>query len=264
MVAPKNVGNKQSGGKFRTLPNRGVPPHAAPRKAGASVTPHNPAQSRVSSFPYRKHPRTNHLPWSESVQSDDGTLAGVEQFEGRLVVVTEKRDGECTSLYGDGIVHARSIDGRGHPWQDVVKAEWAGKAHELPSGWRVVGENLRAQHSITYDGLRQWVEVFAVFDETNTALGWEETVEVCDMLGLVTVPYCGERKGVFVWDERYVRSLGGGLDTSATEGYVVRVADPVPYQRWGDLVGKWVRRDHVQTADHWSHTWQPNRLRPGG
>jgi len=39
---------------------------------------------------------------------------------GREVVVTEKMDGENTTMYCDNI-HARSIDGRHHPSRDWVK-----------------------------------------------------------------------------------------------------------------------------------------------
>ena len=94
-------------------------------------------------------------------------MKSISQFEGREVVVTEKRDGENTSLYRNGIIHARSLDGRNHPWQDVIKAKWAKVCYLLPEGWRVVGENLRAEHSIRYETLSDWLEVFALFDQYN-------------------------------------------------------------------------------------------------
>ncbi|MFT5465446.1 MAG: hypothetical protein ACI8UO_000541 [Verrucomicrobiales bacterium] len=56
-----------------------------------------------------KYPRTLHLPWSPGSTNDDCFLNGVSHFEGREVVVTEKLDGENTSMYRGGI-HARTLD----------------------------------------------------------------------------------------------------------------------------------------------------------
>ena len=68
-----------------------------------------------------KYPRSPHLPWSEGGTSDDAYLFDTDHFAGKEVVITEKMDGENTSMYRDGI-HARSIDGRHHPSRDWVKA----------------------------------------------------------------------------------------------------------------------------------------------
>jgi hypothetical protein len=57
-----------------------------------------------------KYPRTFHLPFSLAVSSDDKLLQSLDSFVGNRVIVTEKMDGENTSLYSDGTTHARSID----------------------------------------------------------------------------------------------------------------------------------------------------------
>ena len=57
----------------------------------------------------RKYPRTPHLPWSPGLSSDDTRLGQARQFAGREVVVTEKLDGENTTLDRRGL-HARSLD----------------------------------------------------------------------------------------------------------------------------------------------------------
>lgn len=202
-----------------------------------------------------KHSRTYHLPWSLGISCDDKVLKSLTQFKGRQVVITEKRDGECTSLYQDGMAHARSIDGTRHPWQDVVKSLWRERCFDLPEGWRVVGENLYATHSIRYFNLIDWFEVFAIFDQTNTALSWEATCEWCDLLGLITVPVIW--KGI--WDEYHIKSLHRSLDLEKQEGYVVRVADCIPFKEWESLVGKWVRPRHVQTTKHWTTNWESNK-----
>ena len=67
------------------------------------------------------YPRTPHLPWSPGAASDDVRVADLSGLLGREVVVTEKLDGENTTLYADGL-HARSLDSAHHPSRAWVKA----------------------------------------------------------------------------------------------------------------------------------------------
>ncbi|MGC5412734.1 RNA ligase family protein, partial [Streptomyces sp. DT225] len=55
------------------------------------------------------YPRTPHLPWSPGATSDDVRMTDLAALAGTEVVVTEKLDGENTTLYADGL-HARSLD----------------------------------------------------------------------------------------------------------------------------------------------------------
>ena len=41
-----------------------------------------------------KHPRIYHAPWSENLQNDDRRHPDMSVFDGQIVVVTEKLDGE--------------------------------------------------------------------------------------------------------------------------------------------------------------------------
>jgi len=50
-----------------------------------------------------------HFPWSPGLQNDDRMLESADVFLGKEVVITEKFDGENTSIYTDHI-HARSLD----------------------------------------------------------------------------------------------------------------------------------------------------------
>lgn len=203
-----------------------------------------------------KFPRTYHLPWSEEVHGDDKVLKSTVQFEGHRVVVTEKRDGECTSMYRDGTVHARSIDGTGYPWQSQIKAMWRERCLDLPEGWRVVGENLYARHSIGYSNLKAWIEVFAIFDQDNFVLSWDSMVEWCSLLGLDPVPVLWRGQ----WNEKKVRSFHETLDLNRQEGYVLRVVNQFHFESWKHFVGKWVRKGHVQTDTHWTKSWVANSL----
>ena len=209
---------------------------------------------------YFKFPRTFHLPFSLGMSSDDKVLASVDHFVGKQIIASEKVDGECTSLYQDHI-HARSLDSKHHPSRNLVKALHANIAHEIPKNWRISGENLFAKHSIHYHHLPAYFLVFAIYNDSNMCLSWDDTVEYAAMLGLKTVPvlYNG------LWDEEKIRACWTGQSTVSPgdeqEGYVVRLAEAFPYEKHAESTGKLVRKNHVQTSSHWmSEEVVPNQL----
>lgn len=202
-----------------------------------------------------KYPRTPHLPWSPGASDDDKRLADTAHFSGRTVVVTEKMDGENTSIYRDGL-HARSLDGRHHSSRDWVKALQARLSPEIPPGWRLCGENLYARHSIAYDDLESYFYLFSIWTGDNLALSWAETEEWAACWGLPTVPVWR----IGLWDEKAMRQLS--IETGRQEGYVVRVVDGFSYDDFSVSVAKWVRPSHVGTDGHWMHqAVTPNRLK---
>lgn len=193
---------------------------------------------------YYKYPRTPHLPWSPGVSDDDTQAQGLSGFQGSEVIVTEKMDGENTSLYNDHS-HARSLDSRHHSSRDWLKQWHSGIAHNIPAGWRICGENLFARHSVAYKQLSTYFYGFSIWNEKNVCLSWIETGEWFEMLGIHSVPvlYCG------LWDEKLIRELK--IDTSTSEGYVVRSTKAFQYENFTHNVAKWVRSDHVQSEQHW-------------
>lgn len=207
-----------------------------------------------------KYPRTYHLPWSLGASDDDKTLSSVDHFVDRQVVVTEKLDGENTTIYSDGYMHARSIDGRTHESQAWVRALAGRVGPELPQGWRVCGENVFARHSLAYDRLASYFYVFAIYDENNRCLSWPWTAEWAALLGLPTVPVLYEGP----WNEQAVKACYDGSSRVGTEGegYVVRLADGFGYGDFSRSLAKFVRANHVdQNARHWAHaSVTPNQL----
>lgn len=136
---------------------------------------------------YYKYQRTFHLPWSPGSTNDDKMLTDTSSFKGKSIVITEKMDGENTNMYPDRI-HARSIDSSDHISRHWVKALWGKIRYEIPTGWRICGENLYARHSIYYDQLPSFFMVYSIWDEFNRCLSWENTKDICDALKLITVP----------------------------------------------------------------------------
>lgn len=208
-----------------------------------------------------KYPRTFHLPWSPGATADDRIMADPDEaFGAAEIVVTEKMDGECTTMYRD-YLHARGLDYAPHPSRDRVRALHGTIAHDIPDGWRICGENLYAVHSITYDGLPAHFLVFSIWDERNECLPWDETVLWAKLLGLHAVPVL--HRGP--WDKKAVQRMLDGSAKSQLggdrEGYVVRLAGSFHYRTFRRSVAKYVRKNHVQTDDHWSHrSVVPNRL----
>lgn len=192
-----------------------------------------------------KYPRTWHLPWSPGATSYDRILATTDHWRGKQVVITEKMDGENTTLYKD-YVHARSLDYSPHPSRDRVKALWGSIQSDIPDNYRVCAENVTATHSIAYSNLPSVLLVFSIWDGL-TCLSWKETVEWCDLLGLRTVPalYCG------MYEPGMCQELCKQLDTEKQEGLVVRPDGQFHMREFSDVVGKYVRSNHVQTHGHW-------------
>lgn len=206
---------------------------------------------------YVKYPRTMHLPWSQGKTKDDKTLKDCSHFIGKDIVVTEKMDGENTTIYRD-YIHARSIDGRNHPSRNWVKNLQAQIGYELPEGWRICGENLFAEHNIRYDNLDSYFYVFSIWNEQNVCLSWDETVDYCDILGLQMVPvlYRGEFR-----DEDPIKELYNEKMRDTREGYVMRVSDAFPYIAFPQSVAKFVRKDHVRPENH---HWMFQQIKPNG
>ncbi len=197
---------------------------------------------------YVKYPRTYHLPWSESLTADDRYYENVEFFEGKDVVITEKLDGENTSLYTD-YYHARSTESRSHPSQDWCKNFHSQIKHDIPRGWRICGENMYSKHSIAYDKLDSFFYGFSIWNDKNVCLSWHETVEWFNLLGIATVPilYTGQ------FDATIAKDVFTALDTNTQEGYVIRIAEAFDYLNFKNSVAKCVRKDHVMTVQHWKY-----------
>lgn len=201
-----------------------------------------------------KYPRTYHLPWSENMNDDDRMMRSLQGFEGERIIITEKMDGENTTLYPD-YLHARSIDGRNHPSRNWVKNFWGQICGDIPEDFRVCGENLYAQHSIAYDDLPSYFMGFQVWDKL-TCLSWDDTMLWFGLLGIAPVPvlYDGTFSGINLDALK--------ADWKKREGYVIRVARAFEYGEFRNVVGKFVRKDHIQTVKHnWSaQAVVPNKL----
>ena len=133
-----------------------------------------------------KYPRTFHLPDSPGATADDRIQHDLSWLDGELVV-TEKLDGGNLTFTRDAM-YARSLDSGTQPWDRPAKALWAMTAYRIPDDWRVCGESMWARRSIAYRDLPGVFIVFGIWDETDTLLGWDDTVDWARRLELPVVP----------------------------------------------------------------------------
>ena len=207
-----------------------------------------------------KYSRTFHLPYSKTVSADDKRLSSDEHLIGMDIVMTEKMDGENTSVYKDGYVHARSLDSKHSAWQSWVLKDAQRWSSGLPDDWRVCGENVYAKHSITYEFERQsqYFQAFSIWN-CDWCLPWDEFVEWCKLLEIEHVPviYIGkyDKEVILEAFESYQASQNREI-----EGFVVRNYAGFFQRDFKDNVAKYVRADHVQTDEHWTENWTPNEI----
>jgi hypothetical protein len=198
-----------------------------------------------SSIEHKKYPSTGYIDLENN------------SFIGEQIVITEKMDGENTSLYRDG-THARSIDSGHHPSRSWVKSFHAQIANDIPQGVKICGENLYARHSISYDGLPSYFMGFGVHD-ADFVWSWYDTANQLKLLGIYSVPVLFEG----LCDRDIIQRVIKTVDTERSEGIVIRPFEKFPIEEFY-RVQKWVRPGHVQTDSHWIHSEViPNKLLGG-
>jgi hypothetical protein len=215
-----------------------------------------------------KFPRIPHLPWSPGGTRDDKRLPRIDSFLGRQIVITEKMDGSNLCMRHDA-VYARSHSGMPtHKSFDLAKRLHAQLRHKIQPGISIFGEWCYAVHSIKYSSLPGFFLVFATRQESGpeqiefdvmyppVPFWWKwDMVEVrANYMELPTAPLLFQ--GV-VKTEIELKNLTEELASKPSlfgmdrEGLVIRVAEDIENQEFSQHFAKWVRKDHVQTDEHW-------------
>ena len=204
-----------------------------------------------------KYMRTYHLPWSEGLQNDDRRMEHLDSWdENDVIVVTEKLDGENTSLHKDNI-HARSEDSLHHESRNYVKQKWGQIKYLIEDDHQIVVENVYAKHSIYYDNLTDFCYLINIINkETGRILRWDEIRFWSKTLSIPLAPvlYMGKYGN---WNPYMPEKSEFGAEC---EGYVVRKYNSFPVEDFDKHVAKFVRKGHVQTTQHWTRTWTPNKM----
>mgnify|MGYP005852902219 CR=1 FL=1 len=200
-----------------------------------------------------KYPKSWHLPYSKKLTRGDRKHSTANHFIGKTVVVSIKLDGENTSIYND-FIHARStnsdLDSEDRRWIDALRV--AKIQNELPSTYRICGENLFYQHTCKYNNLQSLFYIFSIWDN-NICLSWEDTKEWCDKLGVehVSIIYQG------IYDEKIIeQSFKKYCEETENdvEGFVVRVKDSFDIKDFKFSLNKFVRKSFQIGSSHWRHS----------
>lgn len=203
-----------------------------------------------------KYPRTPHLPWSPGKTRDDRTIESLECLTNTSILVTEKLDGSNVCMTQDA-VYSRGGDAN-HPSFNWLKAWHATHRYAIPRFSFAYAEYCYAVHSISYDTLPHYLHLFAVLDaEDSTWLSWKEVTKLAAALNIPTVPTISS---LFAHNEKELEETTREIMDSGTsvygptrEGLVLRDSSQIKQEEFGVKVAKWVRKDHVQTDEHWMH-----------
>lgn len=190
-----------------------------------------------------KYPRTHHLPDSPGAAGDDLVQSDLSWLDGELVV-TEKLDGGNLTFTRDAI-YGRSSGEDEQPWDRPAKALWAMTSHRIPDDWRVCGESMWARRGIAYSDLPGVFIVFGIWDETDTLLGWDDTVDWARRLELPVVPVL--YRGGSISEAR--AAWAACRSPGHSEGYVVRAAGRIPAAEFAVKVLAWVHTDRTRVPD---------------
>jgi hypothetical protein len=200
-----------------------------------------------------KYPRSFHLPWSPGATNDDKIAKDVDALVGVEIIISEKMDGSNSCLQPEGVFARSHGQAPTHKSFDLLKQRYYALKHQLHPQEQIFLENCFAVHSITYEEMSDFCFVFGI-REDNTWISFDAVVQRCQELGLTPVPilWRGTVKSASELEKITTNlakqpSVFGG----PREGMVVRVADSFTDDQFATHLAKLVRKNHVQTDDHW-------------
>lgn len=211
-----------------------------------------------------KYNRTYHLPWSPGATNDDRISSDVSSLIGIDIVITEKLDGENCGMTDDGVYARSHATFTTSPWsREVRNLHKISVEGQLGDGVYLFGENMEGIHSIEYKNLSSYFYLFGIRDN-NIWVPWTKVEEYSYLLDIPTVPVLF--KGV-INSEKELKDLTENLASKPSElggvreGIVVRNADMFHNDDFAENVMKLVRKDHVQTDEHWTRNWRKATLK---
>lgn len=212
-----------------------------------------------------KYPRTYHVAFSPGATSDDKIqpqwlecINGWSRF-----VLTEKMDGENTSLSKDGVFARSHTSPSISPWSQWIRQDWASKMYLMDDGIEIFSENLEGIHSIEYENLSSYFYVFAVrVNNKDMWLSWEDVKMYADYFGYPTVPLIATNGFDYADKKQWVEIANQpSMYGSIKEGMVIRNAYAYSTDDFSINVLKYVRANHVQTEEHWTRNWRRAKLK---
>lgn len=207
-----------------------------------------------------KYPSTPYLDISET--QGNPTLT-TESLLNCPLVVSVKMDGANVKLTRDKVA-SRNGDHANQQQFAHLKSLHAGFKHLIPPTIVIFAEWLKYKHSIHYTGdnaLSSPLMIFGAYDtDRQLFLGLPDLIELGTILGMTLVPILGVVTYNKPWE--LVVELTTFAQTAigaGHEGIVVRPVYPIHYGQFDQLIGKYVRSNHLQIKD--VHHLEENELR---
>ena len=210
-----------------------------------------------------------HFGFSPGAKNDDRIATSLDEMRllSKDLVYTEKLDGENTCIKRDGIyARTHSVVNR-NEWAHHLWGKWATIKNEL-HGLEIFGENMYAIHSIEYQRLPDYFFVFAIRDG-DLWYEWDEVNYFARYFNFSVVPefpvelivdslnalnsqeHIQETVQLFMTMPNFGNKI---------EGVVVRNRESFTTDEFDHNVLKYVRKDHVQTDEHWTKHWKKATL----
>ena len=218
-----------------------------------------------------KYERTYHFPWSEGTTSDDRFLETTEHLINEEIVITEKLDGENSGITKKGAYARSHAAFTTNAWAEMVRNLQASLSNSLNDDEFLFGENMEGIHSLEYRNLKKPFYLFNVAIRKEDGFyfqSWDTIVEYSKILNLELVPVLfrgtvGSEKELkeLTLDLLNVRSVLEPYDVKSggkvnMEGLVARRTCEFKSDMFKIYAGKWVRKNHVKTDEHWTRNWQ--------
>jgi len=165
------------------------------------------------------------------------------------IIITEKMDGSNCSLTNKKVAARNGFDAP-HISFDYIKSMHSQVSEKIPEDIVVFGEWLYAKHSIHYKELSGYFQVFAVYQNGHW-LSWNDVEKISGEIGF---PVVSHSLPVTFHDTRelieYITQYSENVIKNGGEGTVTRIAGG--FSDFKGSVAKYVRKNHVQTSEHWS------------
>lgn len=204
-----------------------------------------------------KYNRTLHLPYSPGGTNDDKRAKNVESLVRQRIIITEKMDGSNVCLMRSGCYSRSHAGPPTHGSFSGFKALHAAVGFSIEPELQIFGEWCFALHSIAYSNLPAYFLTFAIRNQDQDAwLPWNEVEAKSQTIGVPTVPVLFD--GI-VFSEKELQNQVERLVAQPSscggerEGVVVRLYSGFPNSAFSASVMKWVRKNHVQTDEHWKN-----------
>lgn len=210
-----------------------------------------------------KYNRTYHLPFSPGATNDDKIANNSDLLIGKEIIITEKLDGENSCLTHNGVYARSHATFTTSPWSLKVRQLHDIIKKDIYDDIYLFGENMQAIHSIEYTELTSPFYLFGI-RQNDIWFSWDKVEEFSYLLDIPTVPVLFKGKvdtikQLETLTKEFVSGkskLGGDI-----EGIVVRSSNMFFDYEFKDNVQKWVRKNHVQTDQHWTKNWKNAKIK---